>query len=218
MSDQVARLPLAVPLRSTSTSGLYETSIPMTFKDMGDGTYALVVAAGAGESHLGSVGGIIAMPSESMTRPADTAIYASGDLVANSTSAGSVAYTAIEVAREAGGSGVIPRVRLHKTGTSVTSAAFRVHLFSGDAPAFTNGDNGVFIPSNTLGYLGAFEVVSMLAGSDGASGEGYPLVGPSIGFDLAGSDNSIHWCLEARGTYTPASAEVFTLTPEVWQN
>jgi hypothetical protein len=77
-----------------------------------------------------SVGGFTARPSATFTRPADTNVYASGDLVANSTTAGSVAPMAFTIGRDAlGKGGMVRRVRLRKSGTSITNASFRLHLY-----------------------------------------------------------------------------------------
>lgn len=149
------------------------------------------------------------------TRPADTTAYASGDLVANSTTAGSVAPIQLSVARTANGVASVRRVRLKKSGTSVTNSAFRVHLFAG-SPTVTNGDNGVFLATHS-GYVGAFDVATMQAFSDGAQGHGVPLVGTELTFQTIGGDTKIYALLEARGAYTPASAETFTLTAEALQ-
>lgn len=82
-----------------------------------------------------------ATPQASFTRPADTTAYASGDLVANCVTAGSVAPIAIEAARVRGGAARILAARLAKSGSSLTNASFRVHLMTA-LPAVTNGDNG----------------------------------------------------------------------------
>jgi hypothetical protein len=75
------------------------------------------------------------------TRPADTTAYAAGDLVANSTVAGSVVLDTVAVARNNDEAFTLLRCRLQKSGTTITNASFRVHVYSA-APTFTNGDNG----------------------------------------------------------------------------
>jgi hypothetical protein len=72
-----------------------------------------------------------ALISASFTRPADTTAYASGDLVANSTTAGSVApLTFSNVVRVNGAGGLVRRAKLRKTGTSTTNASFRIHFYA----------------------------------------------------------------------------------------
>jgi hypothetical protein len=71
-----------------------------------------------------------AVASASFTRPADTTAYASGDLVANSTTAGSVVAMTLSVGTAAGMPARIRRVRLMGDKADATNFNFRVHLFS----------------------------------------------------------------------------------------
>ena len=59
----------------------------------------------------------ISIATASFTRPADTTAYASGDLVANSTTAGSVIPMTFVIRPENRGS-MIRRARIKKSGTS----------------------------------------------------------------------------------------------------
>lgn len=174
------------------------------------------VADNSTENHLGAVGGHIAVASASFTRPSDTTAYASGDLVANGTTAGSVVPLSLTVARVALGSGMIRRCRLRKSGTSLTNAQFRVHFYS-TAPTPANGDNGAWSTDGVANYLGAVDVTIDKVFTDGAAGNGVPLVGSEINFALA-SGQAVSALIEARAAYTPVSGEVFTLTAEVLQN
>jgi hypothetical protein len=137
--------------------------------------------------------------------------------VANSTTAGSVDAVSIAVARTSGGTGSIRRALLRKSGTSVTNAIFRIHLYEADPATVTNGDNGAWNTSGVADYLGAIDVVIDRAFTDGAAGEGVPLAGGEINFDLTATSN-VFALLEARAAYTPGNAEVFTIELEVLQN
>lgn len=150
--------------------------------------------------------------SATFTRPNDTTTYAGGDLVANSTTAGSVTPMAFTVAPVPAGSFFVRRCRLYKSGANVNNAAFRLHLWS-VSPTPANGDNGAFSTSGSASYLGALDVPSMLAFTDGAAGSGYPLVGSSITVKLS-SGQIVYGLLEARGAYPPAASEVFTAVLE----
>jgi len=148
--------------------------------------------------------------SAKFTRPADTTAYASGDLVANSTTAGSVVPLSFDVGRGPNGIFQINRIRINKSGTGVANCTLRVHLFS-VLPTFGAGDNAaISISTGAAGYLGQFDVVVGQAWTDGAGGQlaavltAYPAVGTSL----------IYGVLEARGAYTPANAEVITVTLE----
>ena len=147
------------------------------------------------------------------TRPADTTAYASGDLVANSTTAGSVAAMEFTGSRNMKQVFWIRKVKLHKSGTSVTNAAFRVHFFRAAPTTVTNGDNGAFSVSGVADYIGAVDVTLNRAFTDGAAGFGAPIVGNEMIVKQA-AGVSIYALIEARGAYTPSSAEVFTVTLE----
>lgn len=192
-------------VKGTSSSG-----------DMGPGDMAVLsVNAEATENHVGAVGGALTRASGSFTRPADTTAYASGDLVANSTTAGSVVPVTLTVGRGASGSaatGIIRRLKLKKSTASTANASFRVHLYAA-SPTVTNGDNGAWLSIEST-YLGAFDVTVDLAFSDAAVGVGAPVTGSDVAF----TTQAVYALVEARGAYTPGSAEVFTLTAEVLQN
>lgn len=151
-----------------------------------------------------------ASASADFTRPADTTAYASGDLVANSTTAGSVTPMQFIMPASISGHIHIHRCRLLKSDASTTNAAFRVHFFT-SSPVFSNGDNGAIIPDNPTAYLGYIDVtVAHAFATDAVGWGGAATDALAIAADLdAGA--SIYCALEARGAYTPASAEVFTL-------
>jgi hypothetical protein len=144
--------------------------------------------------------------SANFSRPADTNAYAVGDLIANSTTAGSVTPMEFKVTASGGPVSLI-RVRLRKTGTGVTSASTKLHLWT-KSPTVTNGDNGAFLPNQAATYLCAFEVTSMQAFSDGAVGDGIPAVGTLAAAIVPGT--TLYGLTEARGAYTPSSGETFT--------
>jgi hypothetical protein len=150
--------------------------------------------------------------SANFTRPADTTAYASGDLVANSTTAGSVVpLTFNECNRGQGIHGHIRRVRLITSNTSTTNASFRLHLFYA-SPTVANGDNGAILFNNALKYIGQVDVTVGQTATDGAAG--------SATTDMMFNTNSgttLYGLLEARAAYTPTSAEVFTAKLEIEQ-
>ena len=142
-------------------------------------------------------------------RPSDTTQYAVGDLVADSTTAGSV--TPIQWSlRGDGGAVEVVRVRVQKSTTTASAATFRVHLYE-SPPTAANGDNGAWA-TDVAGYLGYAEVI-MAAFSDDAYGIGVP--GTPIIAQAATGSRLIYGLIEARGAYAPGSAETFTATLEV---
>lgn len=171
---------------------------------------------GSSSTGVVTVSGTTAVVGGSSTRPADTTAYASGDLVANSVTAGSVVPITVAAGRVVNGTGMVRRVRLKKSGAVLTNAQFRVHLYK-DTPTVTNGDNMAWL-STESNYLGACDVTMDQAFSNAAKGIGVPNAGSDINFDCSSGTANIFALIEARAAYTPASAEVFTLAVEVLQN
>lgn len=149
-------------------------------------------------------------------RPADTTAYASGDLVANSTTNTSVvAISFANAVLAEGGCVRVERARLSKSGTSTTNASFRLHLYSATPSTIANGDNAALLTARA-GYVGALDVTVDRAFSDGAHGAGVSLTGSPMTIAIA-SGTTLYGLLEARGAYTPASAETFTAVLEVYR-
>jgi len=142
--------------------------------------------------------------SQVITRPADTTAYAAGDLIANSTTAGSVTPFLVDL--KATGSGCrIRSILVRKSGATTANASFRVWLFD-QTKAVTNGDNGAIAPTTMDGFLGSFTSTASLGGTAGAvsqltcdSTEQWP------------ATNTIYALLEARAALAPASGETFQL-------
>jgi hypothetical protein len=161
--------------------------------------------------------GIALLPADTFTRPADTTAYASGDLVANNVTAGSVVPLSFAAGPAGfGANGAVKRVRLRKSGTGVTGASFRLHLYTA-SPTVANGDNGVWSTSGSATYLGFIDVTVDKAMTDGAVGVGALAAGNEMNFST-GTTPTLYGLLEARGAYTPASAEVFNATLDLLTN
>jgi hypothetical protein len=122
----------------------------------------------------------------------------------------------------AAGSGSIRRIRLRKSGLSVTLAQFRLHLYTASptqtgAGGANTGDNAAWSTDGVANYLGALDVTMDRNFTDGAAGNGIPVNGNEINFSLS-SGQIVYGLLEARAAYSPANAEVFTASLEVFQN
>ncbi len=159
--------------------------------------------------------------SSTITRPADTTAYTSGDLVANSTTAGSVTNLQFTtLARTSGGSGLIVSAKIQKSTNVVTNVALRLHLFN-TAPTYTSaGDNSAIssvVVASAKGYLGYIDITTFVAFSDVAWGSGAPdNTRGSIPF--VATAQIIYGLLEARGAFTPGNAEVFTIVLDAMQD
>lgn len=152
-----------------------------------------------------------------MTRPADTVTYAAGDLIANSTAAGSVTPITIAAARAINAPTQFRRMRISSNDPAwaTANAIIRVHLFRG-LPVPANGDNGAFL-TPIANYVGRMDVTMDRLMSDGSHGAGAPSTGGEI--TSMPADGTVNWfaLLEARTTVTPASGRTFVLTAELWR-
>ena len=157
-------------------------------------------------------------PLSIFTRPNNTTAYASGNLVANSTTAGSVmplswtlGYSIITAPVRC------KRSRMQKSGTTVTNAAFRLHVY-GASPTVANGDGGAWSTDTSANYLGYMDMTqqgsTLLAFTDGAAGWGAFAAGGELNLKL-GAGKTIYGLLEARAAYVPAANETFSVTLEL---
>lgn len=166
---------------------------------------------------------LLAASAPAFTRPNDTNVYASGDLVANSTSAASVVALKWQFPRDG-----LPKRQLSIRNAvircsgpgAIANKALRVHLFT-TTPTFTSaGDNSAISTVVATGFatwLGALDVTAMTLIADGSFGVGAPLAGSEVVWDSrvapdAGGFLNLFGFLEARGGYTPAAQEVYTVT------
>lgn len=149
-----------------------------------------------------------------MTRPADTTAYASGDLIANSTTAGSVVPLAFA---GLGATVGIVGARIRKSTTSLTNAQVRLHLFS-SAPTVSVGDNAAFDSTGALGiadaagYLGYIDMTFDTSGTAGASARGVPTSPSTTRLVSSPASGGLWGLLEARAAYTPGNAETFDVS------
>jgi hypothetical protein len=145
------------------------------------------------------------------TRPADTTAYTTGDLVANSTTAGSVVPMSFFVP---GANGFkLWRVSVSANSATDTNAKFRLHLYSSATITAANGDNGAWSTTSS-GYLGFVDVdASGEAFTDNLTGWGTYLVSSvNVPLLFALTSHKVYGLLSATAAYTPTSAEVFTVT------
>lgn len=145
------------------------------------------------------------LPTATFTRPANTTAYTANDLVANDATAGSVVAMTFKMTS---GGGWLRQIALHKTDVSVTNAAFRLWMFTA-APTMADGDNGAFAMSSPAftTLLGTIDVTVD------------QVFGDAVGFARIDRGlwvpDTFYGLLEARGAYTPASGEIFSVALSV---
>lgn len=203
------------------------SGLSKTFKSTDNGgvhtAHHNVDAIAAGETHVGEFGlrSAIIAASSTITRPGDTTAYTSGDLVANSVTAGSVAALQFTTAaRISGGNGRITGARIQKSTNGVSGAAFRLHLFTVVPTFTTSGDNDPIsgnVVASAKGYIGYIDITTMVGFSDVAWGTGAP-DNTRRALDFVAVAQTLYGIIEARGSYTPGSGEVFTVSIMAQQN
>jgi hypothetical protein len=158
---------------------------------------------------------LVTGPSSTLTRPANTTAYAQNELIASSTTAGSVVVPSFAIAN-AGGAAAIPEIILTTNVTTGWGAVVAAVRFWSAAPTYTNGDGGAYgVATGAAGYLGSMSVTLSQFG-DGAAGVGTPAAGSALWIKLA-SGSAVYWDLQytSSGSLTPISGQTFTLTPVV---
>lgn len=157
-----------------------------------------------------------------LTRPADTTAYASGDAIANSTTAASVVPLEFEVSRDNGGSGKVIGAEI-LTNSASAVGAMRLHLFN-RAPfaaagyqadnaalaltyaAMQTGSGTTNAKNNYIGYVDftTFAAQSSSAVSIGTAEQ------TELNYVCNFDSKKIYGLLEARAAITPASGQLFT--------
>lgn len=158
--------------------------------------------------------------SQIITRPADVTAYASGDLVANSTVAGSVTPFLFAGVRATGYKGLVRRVFMVKSQNSLALADFRLHLFRDAPPTVSNGDNGALaVATNMDKWIGAIDLPFTTSPPPILTATGNRLFAtPAVALPFSTAQSASLWgLLEARAAYVPASAETIQLGLDIDQ-
>lgn len=143
--------------------------------------------------------------SQTITRPSDTTAYADTDLVANSTTAGSVTPFTWDEKGNVAQMKLVSAI-LNKSKADATNASFRLWLFS-DSKAVTNGDNSAIVPTTMDSFLGTLSGSVTFAGTAGAR---TPMA-VDVQTNIWPADGKLYGLLEAKAAYTPASGETFSI-------
>lgn len=178
------------------------------------------------------------MSQDVFTRPADTTAYAAGataapgnagDLIANSTTAGSVKPLKFRIAKGPGQVAYIRGARMYRTGGTLATGqhniagAIRLHLFNtATRVSVAGGDNAAFNASPVSNWMGYIDLVAIacapgLRTSGAVSTQVYwgsPARTGEMIVNLSAAQVSIQGLLETRIAFTPISGEIFTVQIE----
>jgi hypothetical protein len=155
----------------------------------------------------------ITNPTSVLTRPANTTAYVANQLIASSTTAGSVVVPSFAIATSAGGA-VLSRVRLLSNVTSGwDGVSVTVRLWTA-APTYTNGDGGAYaVATGAAGWIASF-LIALSQYGDGAISASQLTAANEMAIKLA-SGTTIYWDMQIMGAATPISGQTFTLTAEL---
>ncbi len=164
-------------------------------------------------------GARIATVSASVTRPADTNAYATGDAVTNSVTV-PVALTFSNVAALTGGSFLIVDALLIDSANVAIKGVFELWLFK-DSPTPDN-DNALFTPTDAEceGLIGIIDFTTARVGDAGTGAAGNAVY-HSPGLNIEGwtdGDANCYGLLVVRNAYVPVASEKFTIVLKVAQD
>lgn len=151
----------------------------------------------------------IATASASFTRPNDTTAYAANDLVANSTTAGSVTPMTFQLPNFNGQGFRITACKIAKSGTTATNGNFHLRLYT-TSPTCANGDNGAWSTNQVATYIGKVDPAIVEAFTDGCAVVDTSLTTTTLHMVIP--SGVLYGLLVADAAYTPAANEVFTVT------
>ena len=142
------------------------------------------------------------------TRPANTTTYAAGDVLADATS-GAVILTLPNMARAAGGGGIVIGATLIDSSVQSLKPDIDLHLF--DTSITMQNDNEAWAASDAdrlreIGVL-SFRGGDFKAGTLNGSIQAWPLGVPYV---CASGSTTLYGVAVVRNAYIPTSAEVFT--------
>lgn len=185
----------------------------MVTGDFTKATPTVPVELPSDQAPIATKGNTVTQASSITLTPATTGAYASGQLVANSTTPASVTNLQFTtLSRVTLGSGLIVGAALQKTTNVTTNAAFRLHYFN-SAPTYTSGGDhsalSTVVVASSKAYLGYVDIPTMIGFSDVAWGTGAP-DNTRGSIPYVSTSQVIYALLEARSSYVPTStSEVF---------
>ena len=150
-----------------------------------------------------------ALTAQEFTRPANVTQYTAGDSV-GTASVSTWSFTG--AARDKYQGAYIKAVRLSKSDSGVTAATFRIVFYTTDVADIADNAAGGILYADRAGFLG-YADVTMVAGGAAGGAVGYV---DDLNIPIHNA-TTIYAQIIATGTYTPVSAETFSLTPFVEQ-
>lgn len=166
---------------------------------------------GAGENHVGEVGGNIVVGVATFTRPADTTAYAVKDVVSDSTSAPTV-LTFSNAGRVVNGTGYITKARI-STSQKTNVATYRLWIYNAAPTAINDNSPFTLLWSNVGNRLGYIDFNAMTT-EDATNSTAAESLNTSIRlpYICAGGLLALYAILETTAVFTPDNAQQFHVT------
>ena len=184
-------------------------------KDMGDGTWAEIVAGilTAGENFIGFVGGKLTTISVELTKSASITAYTAGTVLSNSaTTTTPMVFT--DLFRTPGGSGYIVKIKCVTNKKSITPR-LRVHFFNAADPTVA-ADGAAYkeLYADTTKRLGYYDLPEMTTASDSANSDMSRTLDKDIRFavNAAAASKNLYVVMEVLDIVTLDASEKFTLS------
>lgn len=164
----------------------------------------------------GRTGGYTTIVSASKTRPNNVTAYAIGDILNESTSAGTI-ITFSNVGRTVGNSGIINAVQIVDSANQSIKPLLALWLFN--APPATVNDNAAFAPTDaeledSLLGVATFNGFDAYVGDASAGAGGNYMIqirNENILFKCAAASKDLYGILQHLAAYTPVANEKFTI-------
>ena len=162
----------------------------------------------------------VAIVPVTLTRPSNTNAYSTYNVISNATS-GASNLTFSNMAKTAGGSGLITYARLI-TNQWANTSQFKLHLFNVNPTAINDASPFTFLWANRA--TGSKPIAFPACATEGSgSDSAYSIATPGVGnmpveFQCATGDMNLYGILEVLGAFTPASGQQFYIELTVEQN
>lgn len=182
------------------------------------GNVDIASALPAGSNSIGEViiTSVITRITDSKTRPADTNAYAAGDVMNESTSAGTN-WNFADCARANGSTGTILKAQIIHGADQSTKMVPELWLFS-VAPTADN-DNAAYTPTvSELGDLAGVISFPIIRSGTASTNSVYSSGNIALPFICDGSDTDLYGVLVIRNTYTPVSAATIEIHLDILQD
>jgi len=155
---------------------------------------------------------------DSVTRPANTTQYADGDAISdNATTPTAAGYFMLTLATVPGGAVLLTDFTLHKSDQDQAAADITLLLFD-EVPALAGFEDNGAMAITDAEFKTCKGVIPFDADDwSNVGGGDIQTVSKTIAIIPTSALTAIYGIMVANGTYTPGSAEVFTLTAKGYQ-